>query len=285
MTMKLNFLKTNWCNLNWSQWTVFEKRTSTVPATSGLYRVKPINQNSLIYIGQTKNLKRRIASLISESEKSEMPFRDPHNGAPCLWVWQKEKGFNYEFSYTEFENSEIIKRTVEHHLFWKYRLEYGESLLCSFGRFHKCYKISSQRSKKMHGYKLKNEINQAGLKSHKPLCVNGNFLDNNWMELKWTEPKILDMVSVKMLEDEPSVYKIFTRQELLYIGETRKLKSRLTNHAKKSWSNSEVYFSCSLQDNNILPHQLKEIENDLIAGYYEQTKRPPSLQFQNLKPV
>ncbi len=285
MIMDINFLKTNWCQLHWSNWTSFEKQTSTVPASSGLYRVKPKNQDVLIYIGQTKNLKRRISQLISETSKQEMPFRDPHNGAPCLWAWQKEEGLNFEFSYAEFENSEIMKRTVEHHLFWKYRLEVGESPLCSFGKFHKNYKISSQRFKKMHGCRLENEINKAGLKSHKPLLINGNFFKNNWMGLEWAESKTLDMANVKALGVQPSVYKIFTTQELLYIGETRKLKSRLTDHAKKSWSCSEVYFSFSPQDDDILPHQLKEIENDLIAGYYEQTKRPPLWQFQNLKPV
>lgn len=281
MTENLVFLQRDWCDLSWSEWVPFEKRATKIPVTSGLYRVKPASKNKLIYIGQTSNLKRRIGSLISESKQPDMPFRDPHNGAPCLWAWQKEEEYLYEYSYAEFEDSEILRRTFEHYLFWKYRLEHGESPLCSFGKFHKNYKISSNRASGLHGHRLINEINQAGLNSHEPLLISGRFVNDNWMGLNWTKPLILKLANVRMLENQPAVYKIFTTQELLYVGETNVLQNRMMSHSKKTWSNSEVYFSCSPQSANILPHQLKEIENDLIACCFEQEKRAPLFQFRN----
>jgi predicted GIY-YIG superfamily endonuclease len=281
MTKCYMFLKQDWCGLRWSEWIPFENGVSRVPSSSGLYRVKPRANTKLIYIGQTSNLKQRVRVLISEIKKPVMPFRDPHNGAPCLWVWQKEEGYTYEYSFSEVENNNVLRKAYEHYLFWKYRLEYGESPNCSFGKFHRSYVISSNSSRGIHGCRLENQTNNAGLDSHKPLQLCGRYSDENWMGLNWIEPLKLEYDEVTDLENKPAVYKIFTGQELLYIGETNELKCRMKDHLDKTWQTLEVYFSYSIQDTNILPHQLKEIENDLIAACFEQEKRVPLFQFQN----
>jgi predicted GIY-YIG superfamily endonuclease len=281
--LKSNFLKDNWCNFQWSPWIKQEDISKGIVSLSGIYRVKPKNQDYLIYIGQTGNLKRRTSTLKRECNKDKMPFRDPHTGAPCLWAWKQTHKFEYEYSFTLTKDNELERKIIEHFFFWQYRLEYGESPLCSFGRFHKNYTISSNSKKQKRGYHLQDEqINPAGTNSHTPLFLKSSFDDKDWMGLKWSSIKKLNTLEVKSLPNSPGVYKIFTNNELLYIGETKNFKNRFLNHVKKNWSFSEVYFSISIQENNIQPHQLKELENDLIAGYFKQSDKAPVHQFRNL---
>ena len=284
--LETNFIKDNWCDLEWSPWINFEDISKLIPASSGFYRVKPINHQYLVYIGQTGNLKRRTTTLKRESNKKAMPFRDPHTGAPCLWAWKDAEDLQFECSFTLSDISQIERKSVEHLLFWRYRLEYGESPLCSFGRFHKNYKISSNSAKKEHGCKLEEgQINPSGRNSQTPLFLNGFYQDNDWMELNWSKPKLFNKSEVKNLGNQPGIYKIFTDSELLYIGETKNFRNRFSDHIKKDWSFLDIYFSISQQGNDIAPHQLKELENDLIGGFYWQTKKSPVFQFKNLKPA
>ncbi len=286
MTNNKSFIENSWCNLKWSPWISFENLSKLIPAYSGFYKVKPINQDYLIYIGQTGNLKRRTTTLKRECYKEVMPFRDPHTGAPCLWAWKDAEGLQFECSVTLSEITEIERKVIEHYLFWQYRLEKGESPLCSFGRFHEDYKISSNSKKRIHGYHLEEgEKNPAGRNSQVPLFMKEYYQEKNWMGLKWTEPNLFNKQEVKCLNNQPAVYKIFTENELLYIGETKNVKKRFSDHIKKDWSFANVFFSISEQVFSIAPHQLKELENDLIAGYYEQTKKSPFFQFKNLKPT
>ncbi len=275
------FLNDNWCEFKWTPWVAFSDISKVIPASPGFYRVKPVDHQYLVYIGQTGDVRRRTNTLRRESNREIMPFRDPHTGAPCLWAWKDSKGLQFECSAAPSNVTNIERLAIEHYLFWQYRIEYGESPLCSFGRFHENYKISVRKRNIIGGRLAESQINPAGRHSQAPLILNGSYRDQDWMGLDWSEPKLFTNQEIQSLDNQPGVYKIFTENELLYIGETIKFKNRFSNHIRKDWSFPVVYFSYSIQLPNIASHQLKELENDLIAGYYEQTKTPPIFQFKN----
>ena len=45
----------------------------------------------------------------------------------------------------------------------------------------------------------------------------------------------------------------------------------------------DLMFSCSIEEKILLPHNLKERENDLIGNYFEKYRKPPKYQFGNMK--
>ena len=59
-----------------------------LPKCPGAYRVKPLGEDQLAYIGQTgRDLRERLRDLCLNTLKLEMPFNDPHTAAPSLWSW------------------------------------------------------------------------------------------------------------------------------------------------------------------------------------------------------
>nr|WP_243237425.1 GIY-YIG nuclease family protein [Heliobacterium chlorum] len=104
------------------------------------------------------------------------------------------------------------------------------------------------------------------------------------MNLKWKESSILSTENVKTIPPVPGVYKILAKGEkgLLYIGESNSLTNRLKSHVLKNWGTDDVYFSYVPFEKDILPHQLKEIENDLIGSHFAAVGEGPYFQFKNL---
>jgi len=43
-----------------------------------------------------------------------------------------------------------------------------------------------------------------------------------------------------------------------------------------------LMFSCSVEEKSLLPHNLKEWENDLIGNYFEVYRKAPKYQFGNV---
>lgn len=285
----MKFLEDDWCNLKWTPWVRFgdKRNMKLIPKNAGLYRVKPVGMKRLAYIGQTgRDLRERLSDLINNTLKREMPFNDPHTAAPSLWAWKDAEGMEFECSAAAITIDKREREGMECYLLWQYRLEYGQSTMCNHGRFHKNYCKSGSRSSKKRGYYLPDgEINHAGGISYKPLLFVGQPHDTGWMGLRWSEIMLLTPEEVKNLPNVFGVYKILAPQtkDLLYIGESIKLRNRLVNHSKKKWGLNPVAFAFCLLPEVKLIHQLKELENDLIGGYYALTKMVPMFQFKNHK--
>jgi hypothetical protein len=43
----------------------------------------------------------------------------------------------------------------------------------------------------------------------------------------------------------------------------------------------DLLFSCHIEEKPLLPHNLKELENDLIGNYFELYRKAPKYQFGN----
>lgn len=191
---------------------------------------------------------------------------------------------NYELSVTRSDLPDREREGLECYLIWQYRKEVGETTQCNLGRFHPCYRRSSNRKQGIRGSRLmEGEINRAGGPSYRPLQEIGDFMDRNWMGLDWSPAAALDDRGVGDIPLLPGVYKIVSPRdrELLYIGQSANLRSRLITHARKNWQSQDVCYSYHPLSKDILPHHLYEIENDLIGSFWGEHQKVPKYQFVN----
>jgi len=291
---EMDYLSTSWCGLNWSNWAPLKNKNhelKTLPASPGVYKVRPIDKDFLVYIGQTgRSLRERMGQLRGYTKsETEMPFNDPHTAAPSLWAWRDAEGWEFQCSVAQVEfkglskpDSKQMREGLESYLLWKYRLQNGESTNCNFGRFHPLYfKSASGKSGRRGGLLPKGETNPSGGPSLPPLIPRGNPSDKNWMGLKWEEPVPLSNGYGNYLRDVPGIYRIIVTGEVVYIGQSQTLRSRINSHLCKEWG-EEPQASVFFADENIISYQLHEWENDLIGGFFSEHQRPPKFQFKNL---
>ncbi|MEA2035192.1 MAG: GIY-YIG nuclease family protein [Euryarchaeota archaeon] len=280
-----DYLSTSWCGLDWSPWarhTHSKTEFAVLPDEPGLYRVRAIDADSLMYIGQTgRSVRQRQRDLRVYLRNPElMPFNDPHTAAPNFWAWTDATGMEFESSGAVFYGTKQEREGLETYLLWQYRLERGTSTQCNFGRFHEDYVQSRNHSTGIRGGKLPGGTkNPAGGLSLPPLQSYGRPAGPDWMELPWEEPLPLQPDSIKSIKNTASLYRILDTKckDVLYIGQTRTAKTRLNAHAKRN-RGEKCFFSICFEDSAILPHQLKELENDLIGAYYAEKGRIPVFQ-------
>ncbi len=283
------YLSSSWCGLRWSAWVPFDEfsdQKAALPPGPGVYRVRPVDGDYLMYIGQTgRTLGQRLSELSKYRKTPElMPYNDPHTAAPSLWAWRDATGMDFECAGAPLPATEDARtrETVESYLLWQYRCEHGSSTLCNFGRFHPNYLKSKDLSSRKRGGRLpEGRTNPAGGQSLPPLRSAGLPCSADWMGLHWTEPRALH--GSPDAPHGPGLYRIMSMgaDDVVYIGQSANLKARLSTHAQKDWGGIEAAYSYVACPAAILPHQLKEWENDLIAGYYWEMKRAPVYQFAN----
>lgn len=276
----------SWGNLKWSEWIKLDGDSTDykkIPNTGGLYRVRAITREPLIYIGQTgRNLRERLRALRSGVISPNMPFNDPHTAAPNLWVWQKEKEFQYECSAAPIELSTSNRQALEDMLLWLHRIETQHSILCNYGRFHSNWSKSLNRKKSIRGGRLTDGTrNPNGDYCTEPLRLHGNDIDPDWMGLPWSDLLPLDEYFIHNIPSMGGVYRIIdlATQSVIYIGESKDLRKRLATHSKSIWSTATPYFSYAIPDGMDAVHRRHEIEVDLIGAYYHQHSCPPIYQY------
>ncbi len=289
----MDYLSDSWCALPWSEWVPLKNEKNELrrlPTSSGVYRIRPIGKDFLVYIGQTgRSLRERMGQLrVYTRSESEMPFNDPHTAAPSLWAWKDAEGWEFEcsvapvsFGTLSLQDSRQMREGLESYLLWRYRCERGESTTCNFGRFHPRYVKSLSRKSGKRGGSLSNgKMNPSGGPSLPPLNPEGDPTDTTWMGLDWSEPIPLISGCGRSLENKPGIYRIISDGEIVYIGQSLNLKSRIQSHIQKSWGNTPKV-SVHITNEQIRGYQLHEWENDLIGGFFSEFKRPPKFQFIN----
>jgi hypothetical protein len=313
----------NWCSLAWTEWIPFNatKQVWTrIPREPGLYRIRPVGKEYLVYIGETKRtLRDRLHTLRLELEKSEqMPWSDPHAEAPALWAYRKEwladneaeerpapesepeapqepagdpsapaepllpsDPHGYECSAAPLDASDSGRRGMESYLLYRYRQENGESPLCNFGRFPARYRRSSTKNEGKRGGKLADgqKDNPAGGPGQPPLTPSGTPGERDWMGLPWSAPAPLDAEQLKGVPEGQGFYLLLDGKEVILIGRAGNLSSQLAGQAERGWEGMAIAFSFHAIGEPLLPHQLRELENDLVGNFYEQYRKPPVFQF------
>ncbi|PKL65193.1 MAG: hypothetical protein CVV32_04160 [Methanomicrobiales archaeon HGW-Methanomicrobiales-3] len=293
----MEYFETNWASLPWSPWVPFSADKHDfrqIPHKPGLYRIRPIGKDFLMYIGETqRTVHKRLNELRHNIKKTDlMPWNAPHTAAPSLWAWKDAEGFEYECSASPLDTSMSGRRGMECFLLYRYRQERGESTLCNFGRFHKRYRKSTDRKKRngdpgIRGGKLdtSNKDNPAGGLCHPPLPDVGKPGSADWMGLQWNTIERLEKKYTRSIQQKQGLYILMDSisHEIVYVGESENCSKRLSDHSQKSWDDRDLFFSYHILETPVLPHQLKELENDLIGNYFEKYRKAPEYQFRNRK--
>jgi hypothetical protein len=279
-----------WSSLSWSEWVSFtanKQEFKEIPREPGLYRIRPAGRDFLMYIGQTgRPLNKRLNELRLPLKHTDlMPWNDPHTAAPSLWTWREAEGYEYECSAAPFDASTSGRQGMESLLLYRYRQQRGESTLCNFGRFHPRYRKSTDKKKNLRGGKLEagQKDNPAGGPSFPPLHPAGKPGDPDWMGLSWSDVDLLVPEKIREVPADPGLYLLSDpdSQEIVYIGQSGNCAKRLLDHSRKSWDGRKLQFSFHGVKKTVFPHQLKELENDLIGNFFEQSLRAPEYQFTN----
>lgn len=282
----MNFLALTWCGLQWTSWISFTSPDiAKLPTGPGVYRIRATGIDELFYIGQTgRNLRERLVALIRNTvdDSEHMPYNDPHTAAPSLWAWRDAEGLNFECSVASVPSTLTTEKreAFECSLLWRYRLEFGASTRCNHGRFHPHYVKSKNRSNGFRGGPLPvTEKNPAWGPSYPPLSQVGTPQDTNWMTLQWTPLAPLSPAYLSHLSDSPGVCKLLNAEKQLVLVELdQHIMTFLARLCQRTWRTTEISFSVVEFPPDIPPYQLREIKNDLIAGYYSLTRQPPQEQ-------
>lgn len=277
-------------NLNLNNWSVWYPLDGGIDVyrnipnkQAGLYRVRALKANELIYIGQTgRCLRERLRALRKGVYSEVMPYNDPHTAAPNLWVWKQEENFEYEFSFLTTNIDTPQRQGLEDYFLWLHRQSKGCSTLCNYGRFHRLWIKPTNKKQGRNGRKLKEgELNPAGLSSSSPLQRHATSLDVDWMYLNWSKSMMLESSQIKLVPEHAAVYRLIDAisKEVIYIGETKNLANRLTSHARAYWGGRTVCFSFVDDLDLSESHVRHEIEVDLIGAFFEEKNRIPLFQY------
>lgn len=290
----MHWIASTWGELPWTPWISFSRPSDfrDLPSSPGMYRIRALNGNTLFYLGETgRSLRERLGDLRRNTMKDTMPYNDPHTAAPSLWAWRHAESVEFECSAApvalanDQEEARRLREGLEFYLLWQYRLETGSSTQCNHGRFHARYVKSTDRKKGFQGYRLSDEEpdNPAGGPSLSPLQLIATPLAPNWMGLAWSAFTPLENGALSSVPKLPGVYKIVDQdsEALLYVGESKNLRNRLATHAVKDWQSPTVFFSYVEFPDDTPSYQRHEIENDLLGGFYAQTRQIPLFQLIN----
>jgi hypothetical protein len=309
------FVSELWHDLDWSPWVPFDASREFwyIPKEPGLYRIRPVGKDFLMYIGETgQSLHKKLAEFRQSLRRADlMPWSDPHDGAPCLWAhwveWVKDlppvvepeeplaegeepeppPSVMFEFSAAPLDASTVGRKGMEAFLLYLYRQEHGESPLCNFGRFHPRYRMSSLKKENRRGGKLADgqQDNPAGFPSLPPLKPEGKPGERDWMGLEWTAPLPLNAENTGKVGSGAGLFLLMeaTTGEVLYIGQSDDVAKRLMAESRKEREGYTLQFSYQILGQKVLPHNLRELECDLIGNFYELNKRAPELRFRNPK--
>lgn len=280
----------DWMGVQWSDWLSLNPDhgdLANISSEPGLYRVRHAERTGLEYIGQTgRSTRGRVSALARNVYSVEMPFRDPHTAAPCLWAVRDTYGNEFEVSTTTPPLAEDAahRKGFEEALIAVARREMGESPTANFGRIIDGYVQSSYRSDGFVGGPLaegETESNAEPGRGPVPWTDVDDITGPTWMGLNWDGPyKLADRLEPNL--PDAGVYRIWEQGDssrLLYVGETSDFTGRLRRHERTFGSGA--LFSVAAPQGMEATHKRTEVETDLIGAHYLVTEAPPTAQFVN----
>jgi|GEM_PF-2297059 len=243
----------------------------------GIYRIR--DGDDLLYIGRTsKCLLKELKGLNKGILKGKVAKSD-HPAAQCLWAFYNEGADNQEVSVLHHDGGEDEKTVLECYLVWKYRLAKGESPHCNFKRIHPVYMKAETKD----GIGLERMEDSDSLTvnvSQPPLDYGSSFKENDWMGLHWSDWGGFERKALKALPNKQGFYRVADADmtQMLLLRRVDNLKAALKKQGKEKWARHAL-FSYTLSAEGLEGASMAEVENDLIAGYYEETGLPPTYQF------
>ena len=272
-------LKEEWGQLNWSVWVDLlpggRYLDKSVTSDAGFYRIRSGSKDGLVYIGQTgRSLRGRIQDLSRGIKRplDDPPWNDPHTAAPILWAYRIEDQLHYEVSVANADRTKKARECHEDYLLYLHRLQFGFSTLINHGRLHPLW---SRASNRRDGRPTKRSESARLYTSLKPATGNLDPMANDWLGLKWSNFESLSHVSVG---DIPGVYRIQDLDNVVYVGQSAKLRDRINQHRQnRVFSDTKISYHLMPEAES---HQLKEREVDLIGAFYKLMGEAPNFQYQ-----
>lgn len=279
----------DWLDLNWSTWKSLHAGSfSDIPKRPGIYRIRHRDDSRpyLEYVGESGDTRRRIQSLARGTYADEMPYRDPHTAAPCLWAVRDAIGPDLEVSYTtpSKASDKQHRKGLEAALTAFHRRETNRSPTANFGRIIEGYKQStySYEDEPFKGGKLGSDDNEPNaITGIKPFDWKNwqNPVDRHWMGMEWSNSYRLEN---RLAANPPKngLYRIWYEDSplpLAYLGQSKNIPSRLYEHEATFGENT--LFAYSEQANLVASHRREEIERDLIGAHYLGQNTTPLAQF------
>lgn len=278
----------SWAGNSWSDWVPLDPAIGDISGfttDAGVYRVRHQEQDGLEYIGQTgRSLRGRVRALARGTFAEEMPYRDPHTAAPCLWAVRQEYGPALEISISvpPFAEDDQSRKGFEEYLIALYRREAGESPTANFGRMIPGYQISSYRKGGFKG----GPVDTAQEDSHTDSGIGpldwdfaDDPLDSQWMGIDWSDPSKLESIPME-IPDSDGVYRIWDSESPLpfeYIGESKNLRTRILRHRRNR--DERLNYSYALLPDHTASHKRAEAETDLLGAHWHATNQCPRDQF------
>lgn len=285
-----DFFSETWAQLPWTPWVSFAADKYTfrlIPKEPGLFRIRAAGKDFLMYVGETRQpLHLRLLDLRMELRgRAQMPWADPHAESAALWAWQDAEGLEYECSAAPLDATANGRQGMESYLLYRYRQEQKESTPCNFGRFHPRYRRSTPRNSNLRGGKLEagQKDNPAGSPGTPSLTPSGNTGEPDWMGLAWSSAVPIAPETTTAAHPGPCLYILSdaVTQDILYIGHSVHGTDLLPGYVRKFTDGRELLVSYHPIDMTVLPHQLRELECDLVGNYFGQFKKAPEFQFRN----
>jgi hypothetical protein len=103
------------------------------------------------------------------------------------------------------------------------------------------------------------------------------------MGLAWTNREPLAAENAREIVKGAGLYLLADAgsREIVYIGQSAGVAKRLLDHSRKTWEDRSLQFSYQIIGQPVPPHNLKELENDLMGNYFENFRKAPEFQFRN----
>jgi len=283
-----DFFAADWLGVDWSDWGGLDPsgdHLSTFSTDEGFYRVRHPDRTGLEYIGETgRSIRGRVRALARGAYADEMPYRDPHTAAPCLWAVQQEFGEKLEVSVTvpALAEDKQSRKAFEDALIAVYRRETGGSPTANFGRIIDGYRQSTYRSGGERGGPLepgKTEPNAENGVGPLDWSRSDDMQADDWMGLSWSSPRPLAEADSSIPTDD-GLYRIWRKDDtppLEYIGQSSNLKSRLYRHRRNR--DEELIYSYSMLEEHAAQHKREEVETELLGAHWLEVAASPRDQF------
>lgn len=273
-----NCISNYWGGLGWTPWIELNaplaKFRNGVPKAPGFYRIRKTDANDLIYVGQTgRSLRERTRALANNTYRSDdmPPWNDPHTAAPLLWAYRIKNGLSYQVSVAAAKLDFPTRQCTEDALLFLHRKEHGHSTQCNHGRLHPMWTRPTNRGKNEPATRRKFPVPYTSLP---PVSGHGTPCSPEWLGLAWTD----FVSSSKLVPSTAGIYRIRIDNDLIYLGESKNLKTRIYAHLKTPRL-SGCMVSYAIMD-GADAHHLKERETDLIGAYFLSQAKPPAFQYQ-----
>jgi hypothetical protein len=278
-----------WGGLRWTDWHPFTSArvAAEAPSEPGLYRIRAVGQDRLVYIGQTGGpLRSRLQSLRQNVAAPEVPYNDPHTAAPYLWLLCNLDRLVLEFSCAALTGDKPWRRANEDRLLWLHRLHLGCSTMANYGRFYPGWARSTNRwiGPKAAGRPGRRAVRLQLGTSHPDYTRSapvvsgpGAILDAGF----WSERFPLAATSARTLPEQPGIYTIFDAISgvPIYVGETSLFARILSRHQPRAWGVGEPFLAIWPLAADTPKFCRLELESDLLGWHFEREGKPPAWQY------